>query len=377
MITPKKFYESLLNSGLDTFVGVPDSLLKAFCAYVTDNSQREKNIITANEGNAIGFAAGHYIATRKPAVVYMQNSGLGNTVNPLTSLTDPQAYSIPALLIVGWRGEPGVKDEPQHKKMGEITCAQLELLGIPYSVIDKATENVAKIVESASAYMQENSSPYAIVVRKGTFEAYELQNVVQTNYELSREKAVQLVADSIGETAVIVSTTGKTSRELFEYRVENDSGHQRDFLTIGSMGHASSIALGVAIAKPNKQIYCFDGDGAALMHMGALPVIADLALKNYKHIIFNNGAHDSVGGQPTVAHKIDLPKIAMSSGYKAAFQAQTAEEVRTRLSQIKDMDGPVMLEILVNKGARKDLGRPTKTPLENKAAFMKNLNNGI
>ncbi len=373
MIKPQEFYEALNNNELNTFAGVPDSLLKAFCAYVTDNTEANRNITTANEGNAVAVAAGHFMATGKPAVVYMQNSGLGNTVNPLTSLTDPKAYSIPVLLVIGWRGEPGVKDEPQHCKMGEITCGQLDLLGVPYSVIDKDTENVASIIEKAAAHMRETSSPYAIVVRKGAFEGYKLKNVVQTNYQLNREQAVQLVAQSIGDEAVIVSTTGKTSRELFEHRVSKNQGHGQDFLTIGSMGHASSIAFGIALAKPDKQVYCFDGDGAALMHMGALPVIADLSPKNYTHIVFNNGAHDSVGGQPTVAHQIDLPKIALASGYKAAFRASSTEEVKSRLTEMKNISGPVLLEIFVNKGARSDLGRPTKTPQENIASFMENL----
>ena len=370
MIKPQIFYDTLSEHGLNTFAGVPDSLLKALCAYVADNAAPQNNGTTANEGNAIGFAAGHYMATGKPAVVYMQNSGLGNTVNPLTSLTDPQAYSIPALLIVGWRGEPDVKDEPQHKKMGEITCSQLDLLGIPYSVIDKDTANVADIIQTASKHMAEKNSPYAIVVRKGAFEAYKLQSIVTTSFELSREDAVKLVADSVDESGVIVSTTGKTSRELFEHRVSKGQGHEKDFLSIGSMGHASSIALAIALAKPERQVYCFDGDGAALMHMGSLPVIAGLSPSNYKHIVFNNGAHDSVGGQPTVGHGIDLPAIALASGYKAAFKAETAEEVRARLSEMQKMDGPVLLEILVNKGARSDLGRPTNTPHGNRAAFM-------
>ncbi len=373
MIKPEIFYNTLKNHRFDTFFGVPDSLLKAICAYITDNTNPKQNVITANEGNALGMAAGHFLATNNPAVVYMQNSGLGNIVNPTTSLTDPQAYSIPALLIVGWRGEPGVKDEPQHKKMGEITQQQLELLGIPYSIIHSESQNINETIQKAKEFMRTNNSPYALVIKKNTFEAYKLQNNTNTNFELSREDAVKLVSDHIGNEAIIVSTTGKTSRELFEHRVATNSGHHRDFLTIGCMGHASSIALGIALTKPNKKIYCFDGDGAAIMHMGSFPIIADLAPENFIHIIFNNGAHDSVGGQPTVAHEINFPQIALASGYKTAFKAQDSNQIIKYLNQIKDMKGPVFLEILVNKGARKDLGRPTKTPIENKIAFMQNL----
>jgi len=368
MISCQKFYDFLIKNNIDFFTGVPDSLLKDFCAYITDNTPEKNNIIAANEGNGIALAAGHYLATGKFGLVYMQNSGLGNTINPLTSLADQDVYSIPMLLIVGWRGEPQEKDEPQHIKMGMITLEVLESLKIPYNILN---DDYEAIINKAIDYINNNKAPYAIVVRKGIFEEYKLRNKKQTNYELNREDAIKTVVSSLNEDDIVVSTTGKTSRELFEFREELKQGHENDFLTVGSMGHSSSIALGIALEKPNRTVYCFDGDGALIMHMGALSTIASLKPKNFKHIIFNNFAHDSVGGQPTAAGIIDIPEIAKANGYRAAFSAKTKEDIQESMKKIKEMEGPVLLEIKVNKGARKDLGRPTTTPIKNKEDFMK------
>lgn len=367
MISCKNFYNSITRSGIDFFTGVPDSLLKDFCAYVTDNTKQEKNIIAANEGNAVALAAGYHLATGKFGLVYMQNSGEGNAINPLASLTDPDVYSIPMLLLIGWRSEPGIKDEPQHVKMGKVTLKILETLSISYKVLDNDYENT---INEAITYMKNNKSPYAIVVKKGTFEEYKLQNKKKTNYGMSREEAIKTIVPLLDENDIIVSTTGKTSRELFEFREHLKQGHEKDFLTVGSMGHSSSIALGIALEKPDRIIYCFDGDGALIMHMGALAIIGSLKPKNFRHIVFNNFSHDSVGGQPTAAFSINISGIAKANGYKDVFSAQTREDIIEKFSRIKSMDGPVLLEVKVDKGAREDLGRPTKTPIENKEDFM-------
>jgi phosphonopyruvate decarboxylase len=368
MINCKEFYNYLIKNNIEFFTGVPDSLLKDFCAFVTDNTDEKNNIIAANEGNSIALAAGHYLATEKIGLVYMQNSGLGNVINPLTSLTDPDVYSVPMLLLIGWRGEPGVKDEPQHVKMGKATLDVLESIKIPYKILN---DNFEEIIKEAKDYMEQNNAPYAIVVKKGTFEEYKLQNKKHTNYELNREEAIKTIVPLLGEMDIVVSTTGKTSRELFEFRKEIGQGHEKDFLTVGSMGHSSSVALGIALEKPNRTVYCFDGDGALIMHMGALSTISSLRPKNFKHIIFNNFAHDSVGGQPTNTANIDIPAIAKANGYMGVFSAETKEQIVEYINKIKEMDGPVLLEVKVNKGARKDLGRPTVTPIENKESFMK------
>jgi len=295
MINTKQFYDSLINLDIDFFTGVPDSLLKDICAYITDETPKERNIISANEGGAIGLAMGYNMATSKIPLVYMQNSGFGNTINPLLSLADPKVYGIPMLLLVGWRGEPNIKDEPQHVKQGEVSETLLQSLNIPYSIISSETSNLSKMLNDAMTTMRDQSTPYVILVRKGTFEPYSLKSENRTDFDLNREGAVKKIIDLISNEDIIVSTTGKTSREVFEYREEIGDSHEKDFLTVGGMGHTSQIALGIALSKPNRTVYCLDGDGAVLMHTGSLGIIGDLAPPNMKHIIINNGAHDSVG----------------------------------------------------------------------------------
>ena len=368
MIDVKEAYEALIASGIDMFTGVPDSLLKNICAYITDTAPREKHIIAANEGNAVGIAAGHYLATGKPALVYMQNSGLGNTVNPLLSLADEKVYSIPMVLMIGWRGEPGVHDEPQHVKQGEVTLALLDAMQIPYIILEDASQIKAQVELSL-----ERKAPTAIVIRKGTFGSYKLKNARSNNNPLSREDAMKLVVDHLKESDVIVSTTGKLSRELFEYREAKQQGHGHDFLTVGSMGHSSSIALGIALEKPNRRVFCFDGDGAFIMHTGALGIVASMNPRNYFHILFNNDAHESVGGQPTIGYELDAVTIAKASGYKQAMRATTREEMIAALQQLENTEGPVLLELRVKIDSREDLGRPTTTPIQNKEAFMEEL----
>ena len=373
MIRPEFFIEALREKGIDCFAGVPDSLLKNICAYITDHFDAEHNIIAANEGAAVGLAAGHYLATGQPACVYMQNSGEGNIINPLASLTDQEVYNIPVLLLIGWRGRPGVHDEPQHVKQGKVTTGLLNVMGVNYEVLSKEEDKAAKQIDKAAKALA-NKEVFALVIEKDTFEDYKLQNVEVNDLTMSREEAIQTVAAALGEKDCIVSTTGMISRELFEYRAAINQGHERDFLTVGSMGHASQIALGIAMAKPDRKVWCFDGDGAAIMHMGSMAIVANKAPKNYVHVVFNNGAHDSVGGQPTVGLKIDLPAVAKAVGYKAAISVSSKEELAKELStlnyQLSTVGGPVLLEIKVKKGNRKDLGRPTTTPIQNKEALM-------
>ena len=373
MIRPEFFIEALREKGIDCFAGVPDSLLKNICAYITDHFDAEHNIIAANEGAAVGLAAGHYLATGQPACVYMQNSGEGNIINPLASLTDQEVYNIPVLLLIGWRGRPGVHDEPQHVKQGKVTTGLLNVMGVNYEVLSKEEDKAAKQIEKAAKALS-NKEVFALVIEKDTFEDYKLQNVEVNDLAMTREEAIQTVAAALGEKDCIVSTTGMISRELFEYRANNNQGHERDFLTVGSMGHASQIALGIAMAKTDRIVWCFDGDGAAIMHMGSMAIVANKAPKNYIHVVFNNGAHDSVGGQPTVGLKIDLPAVAKAVGYKVTISVSSKEELEKELStlnsQLSTVGGPILLEVQVRKGNRKDLGRPTTTPIQNKEALM-------
>ena len=369
MIRPEFFIESLKERGIDCYAGVPDSLLKNICAYITDHFDAAHNIIAANEGAAVGFAAGHYLATGKPACVYMQNSGEGNIINPLASLTDQEVYNIPVLLLIGWRGRPGVHDEPQHVKQGKVTTGLLNVMGVNYEVLSKEEDKAAKQIEKAAKALA-NKEVFALVIEKDTFEDYKLQNVEVNDLTMSREEAIHIVAAALGEKDVIVSTTGMISRELFEYRTAMNQGHERDFLTVGSMGHASQIALGIALEKHDRKIWCFDGDGAAIMHMGSMSIVGQKAPKNYVHVVFNNGTHDSVGGQPTVGLKIDYQAIAQAVGYKLVYSCNTKDQLLEQIKKIAPQDGPIFLQVCVKKGNRKDLGRPTTTHIKNKEALM-------
>ena len=370
MIRPSFFIEQLQEQGIDFFAGVPDSLLKNICAYITDTLPREQNIIAANEGGAMGIAAGYHLATGRIPVVYMQNSGEGNIINPLASLTDKEVYNIPVLLLIGWRGRPGVHDEPQHVKQGKVTTGLLNTMGINYTVLSKDEEAAAKQIKTAVDYMLKTNECYALVIEKDTFDTYTLKNKVESGLTLAREEAIETVVEALPPTAAVVSTTGMISRELFEIRERKGQGHGHDFLTVGSMGHASQIALGIALQQPNRPVYCFDGDGAAIMHMGNMAITASMQPSNYVHVVFNNGAHDSVGGQPTVGLQIDLPAIAKAVGYKQIYSVETKEALQETLSKVKMANGPVLVEVRVKKGNRKDLGRPTTTPIQNKEALM-------
>ena len=375
MIRPQFLIDTLKSLDIDFFAGVPDSLLKNICAYIQDHLDCKHNIITANEGGAIGLAAGYHLATRRIPVVYMQNSGEGNIINPLASLTDKEVYNIPVLLIIGWRGKPGVHDEPQHVKQGKVTLELLETLGIKYQVLDKNEQNAESQIRTVVDYMHQTNEVYALIVEKDTFESYTLQNVVNNSLPMSREEAIQTIASTLGDKDVIVSTTGMISRELFEYRTSAHQSHERDFLTVGSMGHASQIALGIALEKSDRRVWCFDGDGAVIMHMGSMAIVASKQLENYVHVVFNNGAHDSVGGQPTVGLDIDIPRIARAVGYKHTYSISNKEDLNDVLGEIKHINGLTLLEVKVRNGNRKDLGRPTTTPIQNKDALMKFLNN--
>lgn len=376
MISPSFFVNRLSAFGIELFAGVPDSLLKNVCAYISDNIDERHNIITANEGGAIGFATGYHLATGKIGCVYMQNSGEGNIINPLASLTDKEVYNIPILLLIGWRGQPGVHDEPQHVKQGKITADLLDVLGIKYEILSKHESEASVQIEKAVSYMNETNEVYAFLVEKDTFESYALQkdsNIL--DLMMTREDAIKLVASATGTKDVIVGTTGMISRELFEYREVVSDSHERDFLTVGAMGHASQIALGIAMEKPDRKVWCFDGDGASIMHMGSMAIVASKAPSNYVHVIFNNGAHDSVGGQPTVGFDIDFTALAKAVGYRNTYRVDSRIDLVNLLSDMTILEGPLLIEVQVKKGNRKDLGRPTTTPVQNKEALMQFLNN--
>ena len=330
------------------------------------------HVIAANEGNCAALAAGYHLATGKVPVVYMQNSGEGNIINPVASLLNDKVYAIPTVFIIGWRGEPGLHDEPQHIYQGEVTVKLLDDMDIKSFVIGKETtdEEVAKAMEEFRALLAKGKD-VAFVIRKGALST-DVKVEYKNDNKMVREEIIQHIVKATGEDP-IVSTTGKASRELFETRVANNQSHKYDFLTVGSMGHASSIALGVAINKPEQKIWCVDGDGAVLMHMGAMAVLGANAPKNMVHIVINNGAHETVGGMPTVASNIDLVGVAKSCGYPYAVSVDTFEDLDKELVNAKGRDELSLIEVKCSIGARDDLGRPTTTALENKQNFMEYL----
>jgi phosphonopyruvate decarboxylase len=373
MISPAFFYAELRKRGVTFFTGVPDSLLKSFCAYVSAASPPDSHITAVNEGAALALAAGFHLATGAVPLVYMQNSGIGNAVNPLLSLCDAAVYRIPALLLIGWRGEPDVHDEPQHITQGRLTLPLLELLGVPSLVLEDSEEGVSRQLDATFSTLNQRGSPFALVVRKGTFASFTPPDAPQTAAgqdappSMAREAAIEEIMLA-SPHSLFFSTTGMASRELYELREKRGMGHERDFLTVGSMGHASSLALGAALARPAVPVVCLDGDGAALMHLGALATIGTRRPRNLRHIVLNNGAHDSVGGQPTVALAIDLPAIARACGYRRVQRADTPEDLRRLL--IRPPDDCTFIEVRVAKGSRPDLGRPAASPQENKKLFM-------
>lgn len=383
-LPPQAFLDLVQSRGTTFFTGVPDSLLKEACACISDTVPSTNHVITANEGTAVAAAAGHHMATGQVPLVYLQNSGIGNTVNPLLSLASPRVYSVPMLLMLGWRGEPGVKDEPQHVLQGEVMCDLLRDMAVPYDVLPADEAAAAAVLDSALEHCREHQGPYALLVKKGTFDKYvrpggaAVTSPLPTNVHdrlLPREAILGHIA-SVFPSSPLVTTTGFCSREMFEMRVANGQGHDHDFLTVGSMGHCSSIALGIALSRPKVETIAVDGDGAAIMHMGAFVTAGTSGASNFKHILINNGMHDSVGGQLTGAAAVDFCGVASACGYASAKSvAGPADAIVAALQELKAKGvesggGPSFLEILASPGARADLGRPTTGPVQNKDAFM-------
>lgn len=359
---------------LEFYTGVPDSQLKALCDFLMDKYgiDPKHHVIAANEGNCASIAAGYYLATGKVPVVYMQNSGEGNIINPITSLLNQKVYSIPMVFIIGWRGEPGVHDEPQHIFQGEVTTKLLEDVEIEYYIVDSKTsdEDIAEVMTGFSRLLRQGKN-VAFVIKKGALDYH--KNVIYSNTaKMKREDVIRRIVLH-AQKDPIICTTGKASRELFEIRTQKGQSHKYDFLSVGSMGHCSSIALGVAISKPGTKVWCIDGDGAALMHMGAIAVIGSIAPENLVHIVINNGAHETVGGMPTAASKIDLSGIAKACGYPYVARVDTMEELDAQLEYVQKCNQLCFVEAICSIGARKDLGRPTTTTFENKVEFMEYL----
>lgn len=357
--------------GVSFFTGVPDSQLKALCDTLYSKYKLGKDhIVAANEGAAVGLAAGHYLATGKPALVYMQNSGIGNIVNPVASLLNEKVYCIPAVFVVGWRGEPGIHDEPQHVFQGEITVEMMDVLNIKSYILSKETtdQEFDSFIEDGKIQLEQGKS-IAFIVRKGALSS-DIKADYDNDYQMTREEALNLIVQNAGQDDVFVSTTGKASRELFEIREALQQGHEKDFLTVGSMGHASMIAMGIALEKGQRNIWCIDGDGAAIMHMGSLAIESGTKCDNLIHVILNNGAHETVGGMPVAYGQTDFTKVAKALGFDNYNRVDCPQDLVKCVQEIKKHRGTKLIEVMVALGSRENLGRPTTTPIQNKEALM-------
>lgn len=366
----KELINGLTQLGIETYVGVPDSTLQCFCDDLNQNMDKDHHIVTVNEGAAVGLGAGCYLASGKPTCIYMQNSGIGNALNPIASLVNEKVYDIPMLFLVGYRGEPGVHDEPQHIFQGEITLPLLELLDIEYVVLSKDTTNdeLCTALEKANDCLT-NKKQFAFVIKKGTFEKEE-RFVFDNGYHLVRETAIQEILKQIKQDDILVSTTGKISREVYEQCDQLFGHHDQVFLTVGSMGHASMIALGIAKQR-KERVICIDGDGAALMHMGSMALIANETCSNLIHITLNNQAHESVGGMPTDCQATRLADVAKACGYAYVRHIESLDDIHQVFEELDEVAGPAYIEVMVSLSSRGDLGRPKESAVENKKSFMK------
>lgn len=371
-LSPSEFYSDMKEQGLHFYTGVPDSLLKDFCAYVTAHAEPDNHVIAANEGSAVGIAAGYHMATGQVPLVYMQNSGIGNSINPLLSLADPNVYGFPMVVMIGWRGEPGKKDEPQHLVQGKYMVSMLASMNLNFEVLPDYAEGAQTVLKAAIAHAKERQAPSVLLVRKQTFLPFKPtdQAPIHPDFDMNRETALEHILTALDSYDAVVGTTGFASREIMEVRQALGHHGKSDFLSVGSMGHAPAIALGLSIGKPSRRVVCIDGDGGAIMHLGNMTTIGQSARKNMRHVLINNGCHESVGAQPTAASCTDFAAIAKACGYANSMTVSSEEELLANLGKFLNTDGPSFLEVKVKPGTRSDLGRPKNTPKQSKHNFM-------
>ena len=356
MLDQEKVFDCLARHGVSYFTGVPDSYLNGFCNYALANCGN-RNVITANEGNAVALAAGHYLATKEIPLVYMQNSGEGNAINPLASLVDKDVYAVPMILLIGWRGQGNTEpNHPQHWRQGEITASVLDIMHIPYSILTDDNEAFARAVDKAVTYCREARGVYAFIAPKGVMADPDKPNNVDAAYPMSREEAIEVILDHMPENTIYSATTGRATRELFFLRQKRGETKARDFLNVGSMGHASSVALGIALARPDRPVVALDGDSAAMMHMGAMTMVSKVKAPNFLHVVLNNGAHESVGGQPSAGHLVDFTKIAQACGYATVGKAvETEGELTEAIEQLKNCPKATFIDCRIHKGLSRKL----------------------
>ena len=356
MLDQEKVFKTLAYHGVTFFTGVPDSYLNGFCNYALAHCG-DRNVITANEGNAVALAAGHYLATKEIPFVYMQNSGEGNTVNPLASLADKDVYATPMILLIGWRGQGNTEpNHPQHWRQGEITTSILDILHIPYSILTDDDEEFANVVDKAVKYCTETRGVYAFVAPKGVMADPDKPNNVDDTYPMSREEAIEVILDHMPGNTIYAATTGRATRELFFLREKRNETKAHDFLNVGSMGHASSVALGIALEKKDRCVVVLDGDSAAIMHMGAMTMVSKVNAPNFLHVVLNNGAHESVGGQPSAGHLLDWTKIAEACGYETVHHPVTTKEgLIEAVEKLSRCDKAAFIDCRIRKGLARKL----------------------
>jgi len=369
MINPLEFYNAIKANGIEFFTGIPDSLLREFCFCIDENTSKSNHIISSNEGASIGLAIGYNLSTNKIPIVYLQNSGLGNIINPYTSLVHKSVFNIPVLFFIGWRGEPGVQDEPQHFFQGKITEDLLNLLEISFEVLEPETNRAINQLKNVVQKIKSTGQPHALLVKTKTFNKYDYKKTSSLP-SLNREECIELLLSKIGKEDIVISTTGKTSRELYEISSKNKNTNPK-FFTIGGMGHSSQIALGISNFS-SKRVFCLDGDGSIIMHMGSLGIIGQHSSGSLYHILFNNGTHESVGGQPSIGNNIDFKKLSNSLGYSSYYKVTTLKNLTEFFDNIEDTSSvPCFVEIQIESFSRNDLGRPGESPKKQKENFSK------
>ena len=355
MILVKELFNTLKKNKISFFTGVPDSVLKNLLSYF-NKFYNSKHIIAVNEGSAVSIGMGYYLSTKKIPCVYLQNSGLGNAINPLISIANQKVYSIPLLLIIGWRGSPNKKDEPQHMAKGKITTRLLKLLDINYCVLrdKKDLGSLSKLIKNARITKKTVACLIENKILKSNKKYSQIKKKIGLPYR--RDFILQLLKQISNDTKII-STTGYTSRELAQIRKEKKLFKGKDFYMVGGMGHASMVSFGYSL-NSKKQVICLDGDGSILMHLGSIRTFGYFGHSKLKHILLNNNAHESVGGQPTTAAKIDFKKLVKSLGYKNYFKISKSEQMNFIIKSFLTSKGPSFLEVLINEGTLNNLSRP-------------------
>ena len=366
MIEVKSLINLLKKNNSNFYTGVPDSVLKEL-SFALRNKGTKNHIIATNEGSAVSLGIGNYLSTKKVPCIYMQNSGLSNALNPLISIAHEKVYSIPLILIIGWRGSPKIKDEPQHNVKGQITESLLKLLNINYTII-RTIADLKKFDKQIKSAKKKNSI-VACLIEQGTLEKTKQINKKKDFYKLDKELFLKTLLESLEKNTKIISSTGYNSRELMFLRNKYKIQNSRDFYMVGGMGHSSSVALGYSLSTKKKTI-CVDGDGSLLMHLGSIKTVGTFAKNNFKYILLNNNSHDSVGGQNTYADDINFKNLSKSLGFKKFYLIKNDRNLKKNIQKFLKDKNLCFLEVKVSNSKIKNLPRPTNL-IKIKKLFMK------